>query len=230
MNCWLPIRAHAPDPPTASARASPPSYAEASRGSSRMSRLTFRAGRAAWWTSFIVAGLAWVLASSHPGAQGADVSAGLRVDVVATGIARPIQLALDSQGRLVVLSHGWRGDAAAEILRIDLGGHLPVDAARMPRVVVPFADESRKTVFGGLALDPQRGDLFLGEENGNRIYRQGIKAPWSSASILARSGRFPDAPMCSSRSCPAAEQPLRTRNPCGGSSAWRWRPTTTSSS
>jgi sugar lactone lactonase YvrE len=39
--------------------------------------------------------------------------------------------------------------------------------------VVPFADGSRKTVFGSLALDPQSGDLFLGEENGNRIYRLG---------------------------------------------------------
>jgi hypothetical protein len=138
-----------------------------------MSRLTFRAGGAAVWAAFIVVGLAWLLASSHRSAHGADVSAGLRVDVVTTGIARPIQLALDTRGRLVVLSHGWRGDAAAEIYRVDLGGPLPVDATRVPRVVVPFADESRKTVFGSLALDPQSGDLFLGEENGNRIYRLG---------------------------------------------------------
>ena len=33
------------------------------------------------------------------------------------------------QGTLVVLSHGWRGDAAAELYRIDLRGSLPVDAA-----------------------------------------------------------------------------------------------------
>ncbi len=138
-----------------------------------MSRLTFRAGRAALRASFVVVGLAGLLASSHRSAHGADVSAGLRVDVVTTGIARPIQLALDAQGRLVVLSHGWRGDAAAEIYRVDLSGHLPVDATRVPRVVVPFADESRKTVFGSLALDPRSGDLFLGEENGNRIYRLG---------------------------------------------------------
>jgi len=138
-----------------------------------MSRLTFRAGGASVWASFIVVGLAWLLASSHRSAHGADVSAGLRVEIVITGIARPIQLALDTRGRLVVLSHGWRGDAAAEIYRVDLGGPLPVDATRVPRVVVPFADESRKTVFGSLALDPQSGDLFLGEENGNRIYRLG---------------------------------------------------------
>ena len=50
---------------------------------------------------------------------------------------------------------------------------LPVDAARAPRVVIPFASEPRKTVFGSLAVDPANGDLFLGEENGNRIYRLG---------------------------------------------------------
>jgi hypothetical protein len=88
-------------------------------------------------------------------------------------VPRPIQLALDSDGRLVVLSHGWRGDAAAEIYRFDLRGRLPVDATRAPRVVIPFADEPRKTVFGSLALDRRSGDLFLGEENGNRIYRLG---------------------------------------------------------
>jgi hypothetical protein len=103
--------------------------------------------------------------------MGADVAAGLRVDVVATGIPRPIQLALDPRGRLVVLSHGWRGDAAGEIYRLELSGALPVDATRAPRVVIPFADEARKTVFGSLALDARSGDLFLGEENGNRIYR-----------------------------------------------------------
>jgi hypothetical protein len=138
-----------------------------------MSRFGFHAGGDASWASLIVVGLVWLLASSNPSAHAADVSAGLRVDVVATGIARPIQLAFDPQGRLVVLSHGWRGDAATEIYRVHLGGHLPVDAARVPRVVVPFVDASRKAVFGSLALDPVSGDLFLGEENGNRIYRLG---------------------------------------------------------
>jgi len=95
------------------------------------------------------------------------------VAVVATGIPRPIQLALDPRGGLVVLSHGWRGDAAAEIYRIDLRGPVPVDASRQPHVVVAFTDDARKTVFGSLALDSRSGDLFLGEENGNRIYRLG---------------------------------------------------------
>ena len=138
-----------------------------------MSRLAWRPCGAAWGACLMLAGLSGLLASSPRPASGADVSAELHVDVIATGIPRPIQLALDARGGVVVLSHGWRGDAAAEIYRIDLGGTLPVDAARQPHVVVAFTDEARKTVFGSLALDPRSGDLFLGEENGNRIYRLG---------------------------------------------------------
>jgi hypothetical protein len=72
-----------------------------------------------------------------------------------------------------VLSAGAFGAAAGEIYRLDLRGPLPIDAARMPRVVIPFADEIRKAVLGSLAVDPRNGSLFLGEENGNRIYRLG---------------------------------------------------------
>ena len=58
------------------------------------------------------------LAAAGPGpAVGIDVSPPPRVEVVVTGIPRPIQLALDADGRLVVLSQGWRGDAAGEIYR-----------------------------------------------------------------------------------------------------------------
>jgi len=103
----------------------------------------------------------------------AEVAPGFRVEVVATALPRPIQLALDPRGRLVVLSAGAFGDAAGEIYRLDLRGPLPIDAARMPRVVIPFADEIRKAVLGSLAIDPRSGSLFLGEENGNRIYRLG---------------------------------------------------------
>lgn len=136
-----------------------------------MSRVTCRVrGWGAW---LMLAGLTWLLAVSPQPTAGADVSPGWRVDVVVTGIARPIQLAFDTHGGLVVLSHGWRGDAAAEIYRVDVHEALPVDAARVPRVVIPFAEELRKAVFGSLALEPRSGDLFLGEENGNRIYRLG---------------------------------------------------------
>jgi hypothetical protein len=91
--------------------------------------------------------------------------------VIAINLPRPLQLVFDGAGQLVVLSHGRQGEAAGEVIRLDLQGPLPVDARRGPRVVVPFADESRKTVFGSLAIDLQSGSLFLGEENGNRIYQ-----------------------------------------------------------
>src|SRR5262245_40818223 len=138
----------------------PPGYAEASRASSGMSRQTWR--QALVWAAWVVlAGLPGV-ATLHRPAAGAEVAAGLRVEVVATGIPRPIQLAFDERGRLVVLSHGWRGDAAGEIYRVDLDAPLPVDVARAPRVVIPFAEGSRKTVLGSLAIDVSSGDLFLG--------------------------------------------------------------------
>ena len=138
-----------------------------------MSRLTccLNASR---WTRVALAGLAWLLGACPGLASAADVRSGFSVDVVVSRIPRPIQLALDPSGSLVVLSHGWRGDAAGEIYRLDLSGTLPVDAARMPRVVIPFADEPRKTVFGSLAVEPRTGSLLLGEENGNRIYRVGL--------------------------------------------------------
>jgi hypothetical protein len=140
-----------------------------------MSRLTCPPGGAAWWAWLTLSALAGLLVASPRPAVAAEVSAGLRVEVVVTGIPRPIQLALDAHGGLVVLSQGWRGDAAAEIYRIDLRGSLPLDATRAPRVVIPFGGEPRKAALGSLAVDPRSGDLFLGEENGNRIYRLGAE-------------------------------------------------------
>src|SRR5260370_7495871 len=65
-----------------------------------------------------------------------------RFEVVATGFVRPIQLAFDGPGRLVVLSHGRSDTAAAEIVWLDLGG-APVDASRPPRVAAPFPTKPR---------------------------------------------------------------------------------------
>ena len=162
-----------------SLQVSPSGHAEASRASSPLSRLSCPLRLSHRWAGIasrawlVLGGIGWLLAASPEPARGVDVAAGLRVEVVVTGIPRPIQLAHDPEGRLVVLSHGWRGEAAAEIYRIDLREPLPVDAARAPRVVIPFASEPRKTAFGSLAVDPRHGELFLGEENGNRIYRLG---------------------------------------------------------
>ena len=87
--------------------------------------------------------------------------------MVATGVVRPLQLAIDGRD-LVVLSPG-RGDAAGEIYRVDLDGELPVDLSRHARVRVPFVEGS--LALGSLVVDRTRRALFLGEENGTRIYR-----------------------------------------------------------
>lgn len=90
-------------------------------------------------------------------------------EVVATGVPRPLQLALDGR-ELIVLSPGSPGNAAGEIYRVGLGGELPADLSREPRVQIPFAD-SRMATLGSLAVHPATRQLFLGEENGARIYR-----------------------------------------------------------
>ncbi len=76
-------------------------------------------------------------------------------DVVATGIPRPLQLAIDGR-TLVVLSPGVRGDAAGELYRIALDADRPADLARQPRVRIPFADD-RLAALGSLAIDPASG-------------------------------------------------------------------------
>src|SRR5215813_6773895 len=146
-----------------------------------MSRLTWLSGAVAWAVWLTLTGF---VANPRPAAS-AEVAPGFRVDVVATGVPRPIQLALDPRGRLVVLSSGWFGDAAGEIYRLDLRAPLPIDASRVPRVVIPFADQIRKAVLGSLAVDPRSGNVFLGEENGNRIYRLG-DAPAAVAQLPRR--------------------------------------------
>ena len=135
-----------------------------------MSRSSWRRSR---WSRWAPGGLLLLCLGAPGGAIGAglQLAEGLRVEVVASAIPRPVQLALDGTGGLVVLSHGWRGDAAGEIYHIDLRGPWPADAGRVRRLVVPFSGEARKSALGSLAVDPRSGELFLGEENGNRIYR-----------------------------------------------------------
>ena len=98
-----------------------------------------------------------------------DGGAELAPEVVATGVPRPLQLALDGRA-LIVLGLGPTGDSAAELYRIDLSGELPVDLSRQPRLRIPFAD-ARHATLGSLVVDPGSHELFLGEENGSRIYR-----------------------------------------------------------
>src|SRR5262249_13444350 len=83
--------------------------------------------------AFALAGLAGAcLMQAGTGAADVEVTPDLRVEVVVVGIPRPVQLALDGAGHLVVLSHGWRGDAAGEVYHFDLDA-LPVDASHAPR-------------------------------------------------------------------------------------------------
>ena len=131
-----------------------------------MSRLTCRLGIG--WGG--LGALCVLLAGVGPTSLGVEVAPDLRAEVVVVGLPRPVQLALDRSGHLVILSHGWRGDAAAELYWLEVAA-LPVDATRSPRVVLPFSEDHRQVAFGSLALDPRSGDLFMGEENGNRVYR-----------------------------------------------------------
>jgi hypothetical protein len=136
---------------------------------------TRRDRRLAWWTPGLLGVASLITAAALVGrgtaATGVQTAPGLAVEVVVTNVGRPIQLSFDGDGRLIVLSHGRRGDAAGEILRLDLGGPLPVDAEQVPRVVIPFSSAPRKPTLGSLAVDGRTGDLYLGEENGNRVYR-----------------------------------------------------------
>ena len=130
-----------------------------------MSRLSCRVARGG-----ALAVLGALLAGLSPPSPGADVAADHRAEVVVVGVPRPVQLAMDGAQHLVILSHGWRGDAAAKLYRVEVAA-LPVDVARAPRVVVPFSEEHRQVAFGSLTVDPRSGDLYMGEENGNRVYR-----------------------------------------------------------
>jgi hypothetical protein len=101
-------------------------------------------------------------------ASGRDAAPPPGFDVIASGVARPLQLLLDRR-TLIVLGPGNRGDSAGEVYRIDLDS-LPVDVSRLPRVRVPFLD-GRLATLGSMVLEPVSRDLFVGEENGNRVYR-----------------------------------------------------------
>jgi len=101
-------------------------------------------------------------------ASGREVVAPPGFEVVAIGVARPLQLAFDRH-TLVVLGPGARGDSAGEVYRLDLGA-LPVDVSRLPRVRVPFLD-GRLATLGSMVIEPTSRDLFVGEENGTRVYR-----------------------------------------------------------
>lgn len=118
-------------------------------------------------SSFIAA----VAALGVAGAMPLRAQSPAALEIVVTGVTRPLQLAIDGR-TLIVLGPGARGDVAAEIYRVDLGGELPIDLSRQPRVRIPFLD-ARMATLGSFAVDPATRALYLGEENGSRVYRLG---------------------------------------------------------
>jgi hypothetical protein len=121
--------------------------------------------RARWGTGVAAGVVLLTAATSAP----VRVSPTPAFDVVATGVPRPLQLAVDG-ATLVVLAPAGVGNGAGELYRVDLSGELPVDLARQPRILIPFVD-SHLAALGSLGVRPSGRELFLGEENGTRIYR-----------------------------------------------------------
>jgi hypothetical protein len=117
------------------------------------------------WSAGAIGAAGLILGAGAPGPGPPEVVP----EVVATGVPRPLQLAVDDRS-LIVLSPGWRGDSAGEIFRVDLEAPLPRDLSRQPRTRVPYPD-ARPFTFGSLAIHPSSRDIFLGEENGSRLYR-----------------------------------------------------------
>jgi glucose/arabinose dehydrogenase len=130
----------------------------------------------------VVMALATPRAARTETVPGVVTAAGVTTELVVTDIGRPIQLAFDPAGRLLVLGYGRRGDAAGEIHRFDVTGALPIDAEHAPRVLIPFS-EARKTTLGSLAVDTRTGDLYLGEENGNRVYRLATESRLTAVAV-----------------------------------------------
>ncbi len=101
-------------------------------------------------------------------------------EVVAAGIVRPLQLVAD-RGRLVVLSPGAGGDTAGEIHWLALPAGPGPGLTPLQRLRIPFTD-ARTATLGSLAVHPASGDLFLGEENGQRVWRLrgGVLEPYAA--------------------------------------------------
>jgi hypothetical protein len=103
---------------------------------------------------------------------------------VVTGVVRPLQLAWDGDA-LVILSSGARGDVAGEIFRVRLDGDAPVDLAHRTPIRMPFRGDGA-TTLGSLAVEPSTRALFMGEENGRRIWRLDGEAATLYATGLRR--------------------------------------------
>jgi hypothetical protein len=146
---------------------------DASIGSLLVSRMSWTCGALGLSFALVASGLespTAARAQSPAAAARLPAAPGFVVEVAVTGLPRPTQLAFAADGTLIVLGHGASA-ASAEITWLPPGAAAPVDGTRARRLVVPFTGRARQAVLGSLAADAGSGDLFLGEENGNRVYR-----------------------------------------------------------
>jgi hypothetical protein len=113
---------------------------------------------------FLLAGLSSLAAASPDRTVRAHETSA----VVATGVLRPLQLIPDGDA-LIVLSPGL-GDSAGELHRFIPPAAAPVDLSRQRAIKVPYGRPAG-TTLGSLVRHPETGALFMGEENGTRLWR-----------------------------------------------------------
>jgi len=109
------------------------------------------------------------------GGLATGVERGRGLEVVVTGVSRPLQLVATGRG-LLVLAAGSRGDVAGELYRIEPVRSHPVDLAGQPWLRLPFM-KTGPAALGSLAARSEGEDLYLGEENGRRLWRLGADGP-----------------------------------------------------
>lgn len=97
---------------------------------------------------------------------------GYRLEVIATGVTLPQDLALEPPDGLWVLAQADRvGGAAGGLIRVPLDDTLPLDAARLPAISIPFSPDPARFRVGSLARHPASGDLYVGERLGRHVFR-----------------------------------------------------------
>ncbi|HEY7140543.1 MAG TPA: hypothetical protein VIE44_10620 [Methylomirabilota bacterium] len=98
---------------------------------------------------------------------------GYQAEVLARGLRQPQDLAVDPPDGLWVLTQtapgGDRG--AGALVRVPLGAAEPVDASRLPVVVIPFASATVPFEAGSLARHPGSGNLYVTEARGRHLYQ-----------------------------------------------------------
>ncbi|MBI3637046.1 MAG: hypothetical protein HY216_12685 [Candidatus Rokubacteria bacterium] len=105
-----------------------------------------------------------------------------RLEIIATGIARPLELAITGR-TLIVLAQGGRGAVAGEIHRLALDGDLPVDLTGRPRQRLAYVD--------GMTVADVLGHVheILAQLDG---YEEGKQIPRSPSAYFSETQAFPN--------------------------------------